>query len=223
MILPFLAANCSSTEAFLVVPPSRPASQTRVVPQSSSRHHLVVDATLELANSPSVSSLIMDSGMLLGGAFIQPEANQAHHHDGVLTCFSTLTTAMEAMQQQFCTPDIEAEVLTDIDHVIIDFFAFFRPSKFLMKSCSVVGRLLLLFADYIPDHSVHPEELIVQLALLGVGVKGLLEDASFAPGFADGGSVLVQQQEQQEANSSEFEIGNMFYAFKDRMNVDSES
>jgi hypothetical protein len=37
----------------------------------------------------------------------------------------------------------------------------------------VIGRVLVILADYVPDHSIHPEELVFQLFMLGVAIKNL--------------------------------------------------
>jgi hypothetical protein len=86
-----------------------------------------------------------------------------------------LSTAIHSLM----TPDVKAEVLTDMSHVMMDFSGFLTtgtPSK-SMRRCFfvVVGRVLVLSADYLPDHTVHPEELAVQLFLLAVSVTDILK------------------------------------------------
>ena len=71
-------------------------------------------------------------------------------------------------------PDVEAEVLTDMSHVALDFTGFFKPSRASYLVFAVLGRLLLITADYIPDHTVSPEELAVQMFLLGTNVNALV-------------------------------------------------
>ena len=70
-------------------------------------------------------------------------------------------------------PNVEAEVLTDISHIALDFTSLLNSSKALLKKTSVLGRVLIIFADYIPDHSIHPEELVIQLFMLGLAIKNL--------------------------------------------------
>jgi len=72
-------------------------------------------------------------------------------------------------------PDIEAEVLVDVSHVIMDLPVFFRPSESLVRCFSVIGRILVIGADYLPDHTMHPEELAIQLFLLGISLKDVLK------------------------------------------------
>ena len=60
-----------------------------------------------------------------------------------------------------------------MSHVALDFTSLLNSSKALLKKSSVIGRVLVIFADYIPDHSIHPEELAIQLIMLGVAMKNL--------------------------------------------------
>jgi hypothetical protein len=72
------------------------------------------------------------------------------------------------------SPDVEVEVLTDMCHVVMDFSGFFGLSKPSLKLCSVLGRILIIGADYLPDHNVHPEELVIQLVLLAINLNEVL-------------------------------------------------
>jgi hypothetical protein len=82
-----------------------------------------------------------------------------------------------ARSHSLMTPDVEAEVLTDMAHVMMDFSGFLiTPSKSMLRCLSVVvGRILVLSADYLPDHTVHPEELFVQLFLLAVSLRDVVK------------------------------------------------
>lgn len=71
-------------------------------------------------------------------------------------------------------PNVEAEVLTDMSHVALDFTGFFKPTRASYLVFAVLGRLLLIAADYLPDHTVSPEELAVQMFLLGTNVNALI-------------------------------------------------
>jgi hypothetical protein len=55
----------------------------------------------------------------------------------------------------------------------LDFKSIMNSSKALLKMTSVIGRALVIFADHIPNHSTHPEELVFQLFMLGVAIKNL--------------------------------------------------
>jgi hypothetical protein len=91
---------------------------------------------------------------------------------------SMLVGAFDSMLEQdhlsLLPPDIEAEALTDMSHVVLDFSVFFSPSKQQLRLFSIVGRILVISADYIPDHTILPEELVDQLFLLGVSMREIV-------------------------------------------------
>jgi hypothetical protein len=77
-------------------------------------------------------------------------------------------------------PNVEAEVLTDMSHLALDFTSLLNSSskKALLKRSLVIGRVLVILADYLPDHSIHPEELVIQLFMLGLAIKNLASSPS---------------------------------------------
>eukprot|EP00537_Pseudo-nitzschia_pungens_P004313 CAMPEP_0172360520 /NCGR_PEP_ID=MMETSP1060-20121228/4523_1 /TAXON_ID=37318 /ORGANISM="Pseudo-nitzschia pungens, Strain cf. cingulata" /LENGTH=72 /DNA_ID=CAMNT_0013082531 /DNA_START=351 /DNA_END=569 /DNA_ORIENTATION=- len=62
-------------------------------------------------------------------------------------------------------------------HATMDFSAFFGPSERLIRLYSVVGRVFVISADYVSDNSIRPEELAIQLLLMGIAVRELIVDA----------------------------------------------
>jgi hypothetical protein len=91
---------------------------------------------------------------------------------------SFLLSSMSAIcsSTQHLDPNVEAEVFTDMSHVTLDFTPSLldsSSSKALLKKTSVIGRVFVILADYIPDHSIHPEELVIQLIMLGLAIKNL--------------------------------------------------
>jgi hypothetical protein len=73
-------------------------------------------------------------------------------------------------------PFLEAELLAGLAHVALDFTGFLSPSKSLIRLFSVVGRVFAISADYLPDHSIHTEELVIQVFLIGIAMKDLVYD-----------------------------------------------
>jgi hypothetical protein len=65
--------------------------------------------------------------------------------------------------------------LTDVSHVIMDFAGFLALSKSMIRLYAVIGRILVIFADYLPDHSIRPEELAIQIFLLSVSLNEVLK------------------------------------------------
>ncbi|KAL3942925.1 MAG: hypothetical protein SGBAC_002953 [Bacillariaceae sp.] len=73
------------------------------------------------------------------------------------------------------SPLVEAEVLTDMAHVALDFSGMLSPSKSMMRLYSIFGRIFALSADYLPDHVIHPEELMIQAFLICVTMRELIQ------------------------------------------------
>eukprot|EP00534_Pseudo-nitzschia_fraudulenta_P000403 CAMPEP_0201124030 /NCGR_PEP_ID=MMETSP0850-20130426/10119_1 /ASSEMBLY_ACC=CAM_ASM_000622 /TAXON_ID=183588 /ORGANISM="Pseudo-nitzschia fraudulenta, Strain WWA7" /LENGTH=72 /DNA_ID=CAMNT_0047391209 /DNA_START=364 /DNA_END=582 /DNA_ORIENTATION=+ len=61
-------------------------------------------------------------------------------------------------------------------HVTMDFSGFVSPSKHLLRYFNVIGRVFVIAADYIIDHSIHPEELAIQLILMTLAIKEIVVD-----------------------------------------------
>ena len=79
-------------------------------------------------------------------------------------------------------PDMEAEMLTTMAHFTMDFAGLVAsPSKSLLRSFAIVGRICVVSADYITDHSVHPEELMIQLFFLSIAIKEMVVDNKNKP------------------------------------------
>lgn len=73
-------------------------------------------------------------------------------------------------------PTVEAELCTTIAHVALDFTGLMSPSKGIMRLFAVIGRLFAISADYLPDHSIHTEELTIQIFLLALALRELLSE-----------------------------------------------
>lgn len=87
---------------------------------------------------------------------------------------SWMTIAATATTSTLDDPSIEAEVLNGMAHVAMDFSGMFSPSKSLYRFLSVIGRLFVISADYLPDHTINSEELLIQLFLIAVAMRELI-------------------------------------------------
>ena len=74
------------------------------------------------------------------------------------------------------SPEIESQFLEDMAHVALDFSGFFRPTKKAGQLYSIGGRLMSLMADYLPDHAIRGEDLLVHLFFMGMTLKEMLVD-----------------------------------------------
>ena len=115
-------------------------------------------------------------------------------------CHSFTTAPITTQRQQsslsmMLGPDIEAQVLTTMAHVTMDFPGMMKPKKtetpiptttttessarvpsqtVVLPFLLVVGRVMVIASDYILDHSIHPEELLIQLFLMSASMKDIL-------------------------------------------------
>lgn len=74
-------------------------------------------------------------------------------------------------------PFFEAQVLTDFSHLSLDLAGFFVPGLIFLRVAAVAGRLCTMAADYIPDHTIFPEEFAFQIGMLTVACLGLAKAA----------------------------------------------
>ena len=80
----------------------------------------------------------------------------------------------QAAASAMSSPDVESEFLEDMSHVALDFAGFFRPSKSTMRIFSIAGRLMSLVADYLPDHSIRAEEVLIHLFFMGMTMQEVI-------------------------------------------------
>ena len=112
-----------------------------------------------------------------------PMSPTNHEFPSILLVSST-TAVSNALQDIVQQPEVEAEVLVDMSHLVVDFSFLSNLSKdatnCIMQSCreqqsirSMVGRILVLCADWLPDHHIFPEELAIQGFFLILGLLQL--------------------------------------------------
>ena len=102
---------------------------------------------------------------------------------------SGITTVSFSSASDFATaiatnPDVEAEVLSDGSHAFMDFPFLFGSGnsnnnggskKLRMRYAQVLGRLMVIAVGFLPQHGFHhPEELVIQLLLLGLNLKPIV-------------------------------------------------
>jgi hypothetical protein len=112
----------------------------------------------------------------------------------------TITNAMDAMMKKatsaphhvminaaatkVASDNVEVQILTDSSHALMDFPSLFTGKKgsnatfavtsLRMQYAQFVGRLLWISCGLVPNHGFHPEELIIQLILLGVNIRPIV-------------------------------------------------
>ena len=163
--------NLPRTSAFLHR--SRKRSSERLTTPSSSRTRLEVLHKRHDNDVLSAAPLIATSALvvlpMLAGAAAQALFHGSPHD-----------------------PAVEAEVLTDLAHMTLDVATLFGPSRLGIRLSSIIGRLCVMAADYVPDHIIVPEEMVFQMAMLCVASIGFCKSA-LPVLLAAGSSVSLRQ------------------------------
>jgi len=75
-------------------------------------------------------------------------------------------------------PNVEAEVFADLAHATLDVATLFSMNPIVLRIFIFVGRIFAILSDYLPDHSMTPDETIFQLAMLILSGRTLYDDAT---------------------------------------------
>ena len=136
--------------------------------QSPSHLFVTLDDIMPLITKPPVSTTV-----------VSPLINE---FPSMLLASST-TAVSNVLQDIVQHPEVEAEVLMDVSHLVVDFSFLSNllskddATSCIMESCrekqvirSMVGRILVLCADWLPDHHIFPEEFAIQSFFLILGL-----------------------------------------------------
>ena len=95
--------------------------------------------------------------------------------NSLLDAFRDPSTSLQELEQELelatTKPEVEAGFFSGMSHLALDFSGLLNPSRQLLRLCSVIGRVFVLCADYVPDHSIQPQEFGIQLLLLSLAMK----------------------------------------------------
>ena len=127
-------------------------------------HGAVTKTTLAMLDQTSTTNVFTLVSPLLSMSFVMPP-------------FASVVTATPT----FIDPVVEAELLTDMAHVALDFVTFFGPATVVIRLMAIIGRLFTIGADYVPDHAMNIEEVIFQAVMLGMASSGFIQ--SIMPAF----------------------------------------
>lgn len=72
-------------------------------------------------------------------------------------------------------PIITSEIFSTAAHVSLDLSTLVVPiTPIFLQLLSVMGRLFCIASDYIPDHTMLPEEFVYQISMLGISTTALV-------------------------------------------------
>lgn len=121
--------------------------------------------------SPVIGKLAF-STLFLGSA-TAPVMDSTTTATTTIVSSSSMTTSLDAAAVQ------EAHLLADLSHVGLDLatFLFAGTGVWVLRVVTVLGRLCAMAADYLPDHTIFPDELIYQVIMLSVSCFALCQTA----------------------------------------------
>eukprot|EP00571_Detonula_confervacea_P008953 CAMPEP_0172328360 /NCGR_PEP_ID=MMETSP1058-20130122/60312_1 /TAXON_ID=83371 /ORGANISM="Detonula confervacea, Strain CCMP 353" /LENGTH=346 /DNA_ID=CAMNT_0013045473 /DNA_START=237 /DNA_END=1277 /DNA_ORIENTATION=- len=67
-------------------------------------------------------------------------------------------------------PEEEAAVLTDLAEVSSDFVVLFAPETIILRLTAVIGKILELTSDYLPDQSLRSDQLAFNIPVMAASV-----------------------------------------------------
>ena len=118
-------------------------------------------------------AIILSSLLIIANGFV-PRISRP---SGLHPSFESTLSQQEGILAMAPNADVEAEVLTTMAHVTMDFGGFLNPSKNLLRYFTVLGRVFVISADYISDHSIHTEELMIQIILMVIAIREIIVDS----------------------------------------------
>ncbi|GAX15338.1 hypothetical protein FisN_8Lh369 [Fistulifera solaris] len=80
---------------------------------------------------------------------------------------------IESTIQAAATQLMEAKLFTGMAHVTLDLAAFVSRGTAWLRLGAVMGRLFVIGADYIPDHSINTDEFLFQITMMSISLIGL--------------------------------------------------
>lgn len=90
---------------------------------------------------------------------------------------SSLAASVLLASAAAADPKLELELMNDVSHVALDVSTLLNPNTVWLRLCNVLGRILIISADYIQQGNTTPDEWVFQLAMLGISTRLFLGSA----------------------------------------------
>ncbi|MGK3762240.1 MAG: hypothetical protein ACI8RD_014558 [Bacillariaceae sp.] len=74
----------------------------------------------------------------------------------------------------YADPELQAELLLDFSHVFLDLVVFIKTSGTVLNYAQVIGRISFIMIGFLPNHDFHPEEMALQVFLLGLSIQKII-------------------------------------------------
>lgn len=86
----------------------------------------------------------------------------------VLSSMIMETAAVDSANVFISQQSLEAEILSDLAHLCLDFATLFSPDTIVLRLFVICGRIFNILADYIPDRQMTTDEIIIQSFMLSL-------------------------------------------------------
>eukprot|EP00526_Cylindrotheca_closterium_P020806 CAMPEP_0113605854 /NCGR_PEP_ID=MMETSP0017_2-20120614/2551_1 /TAXON_ID=2856 /ORGANISM="Cylindrotheca closterium" /LENGTH=206 /DNA_ID=CAMNT_0000514375 /DNA_START=48 /DNA_END=668 /DNA_ORIENTATION=+ /assembly_acc=CAM_ASM_000147 len=174
----------------IALPASLPAASSLIASQShvfspaaTFAQSTIVSSSISIADTISLPQMAGEDALtdmahfaLDFSGLLNPSSKLMMRLSALGSSSLTIAESMPLTAATTASPLVEAEVLSDMAHVALDFSGLLSPSKSMMRLYSIFGRLFALSADYLPDHTIHPEELLIQFFLICVTMRELIQE-----------------------------------------------
>lgn len=67
-------------------------------------------------------------------------------------------------------PALGSTLLTDVSHIGFDFVSFLSDKTEAVRLIILLGRVFFIMSDYLPDHQIEPDELLIQMYMLYMSI-----------------------------------------------------
>ena len=96
----------------------------------------------------------------------------------------TISSVSDRLGLSLDSPTLQSQFLLGMAHTFLDFSGLTGAPRILVRLCAVVGRGFFILNDFYSDHSINAQEGLIQVFLIYLAVKEVLN--------------LFQQQQQQQ-------------------------
>ncbi len=104
-----------------------------------------------------------------------PDIESPFHLFSTPSSSPAISPIVKSTQMIASDPQLEAEVLSDVSHVALDFTTLLGPNTATMRLLTLIGRVLVLSSDYIQDQYISPDEGIFQLIMLALSTRSFVK------------------------------------------------
>jgi hypothetical protein len=96
-----------------------------------------------------------------------------HRYDHERSAVSPMmeAVAVDSANVLISQQSLEAEILSDLAHLCLDFATLFSPDTIVLRLFVICGRVFNILADYIPDRQMTTDEIVIQSFMLSLSCR----------------------------------------------------